>query len=535
MKVGRREIYTNYEEINSENVIDALQRAIGIHNENVRDIQYLFDFEAGEINFDRTKTYRPDIDNRVVDNVAAQVTDFWLGFAWGNPITVVQKGNRWDDAKEEATAIADLNENYTATNYNLDTMLLAKNLLVCGIGYTFIDINDEYEEGESCFIREVLDPRNTFVVKSSYYLDRRPMMGVVRRKDHDGVTFYTVFTNDTQFTIKNYKIENTSGNKNVWEIGNTNGIIKNPLGKIPIVEWIFTSDRTGCFEKQISEMLNLNLLVSDFTNDVDQNTQALIHTNDIELPQEEVEIGYIKDDGTVGTRRELRTRKLKPGEWLMTQTTQDGKKPSIEAVTLNYDYPGMLSNILSRRSLILQKCHVPITTDNTNGATGVAMDAATGWSDAEAVASAREMLTNGCMVNELEVVLEAIKKSKCDSSSPLRKLKICDLKPNVRRPKTYELSIKVNSMATLLSHGFSLEDCVSNIPLFDDPSAVIMSSGDGVRRYQETIFADTSEAEGGEGEKKVTSDRTMSDLSEQVQNSPNIDGQQKQLIVSEQA
>lgn len=42
----------------------------------------------------------------------------------------------------------------------------------------------------------------------------------------------------------------------------------------------------GCFEQQISEMDNLNLLISDFTNDVEQNTQAVWHTNDVDFPVE---------------------------------------------------------------------------------------------------------------------------------------------------------------------------------------------------------------------------------------------------------
>lgn len=43
----------------------------------------------------------------------------------------------------------------------------------------------------------------------------------------------------------------------------------------------------GCFERQISEMDNLNLLISDFTNDVEQNTQAVWHTNDVDFPVEQ--------------------------------------------------------------------------------------------------------------------------------------------------------------------------------------------------------------------------------------------------------
>ena len=538
--IGRLEIFTDEVEIASANVIDILQRALGVHRTNVSDINSLLAYEAGIQPQIREKKSRPTIDNKVVDNVAAEVTDFWLGFAWGNPISLVQKGNRWDDNESEAKAIGLLNECYTATNNDCDTMELARYIEICGVGYTYIDINTDYDEGESYFTRDVLRPQNAFVVRSSVYPDHRVMLGVSYRKDEDGNLFFTAFTRDTRFEIQAMKVINgkpvLNPNDNegrLWNERQRSGE-PNPLGRIPIIEWIRSYDRTGVFEKQVSEMDNLNLLVSDFTNDVDQNTQAIIQANDIETPQVEVEVQYTKEDGTIGTKTVLQDRKWKEGEWVYTYTTQDGKTPFIKPVAVNYDYPGMLSNILSRRNLILQKCHVPTRNENTNGATGIAMGDATGWSDAEAVASAQELITNGCYIEEVRVVLCAIRESSdLEQDSILRDLRACDVKPNVRRPKTYELSIKVNSMATLIKSGFALEDVVGTIPLFDDPSSVILTSGDGVKKYQETIFTQNEQSvgEGEESKKDITADRNMADMSEQIQNSPNLDGQQKQLEV----
>jgi hypothetical protein len=299
--------------------------------------------------------------------------------------------------------------------------------------------------------------------------------------DDEDNTIYTCFTRNSRFIV--------NSKNQITEYANY-------LEMIPIIEWVRSYDRMGVFEKQMDELDNLNVLVSDFTNDVDQNTNAIIHTNDIEPPLVEVEKEVLKDDGTVEIVKDLVERKYQPGEWVRTYTTQDGNKPIIEAITSDYDYSGMLSNILARRNLILQKCHVPITTDKTNGATGVAMDAATGWSDAETIASAQELITNGCYIEEVRVVLCAIRESvDLAQDSILRNLRACDVKPNVRRPKTYEMSIKVNSMATLIKTGFAVEDVVGTIPLFDDPSSVILTSGDGVRKYQETIFTQNEQSE----------------------------------------
>lgn len=154
------------------------------------------------------------------------------------------------------------------------------------------------------------------------------------------------------------------------------------------------------------------------------------------------------------------------------------------------------------------------------------MSDATGWSHAEAAASKQQMIIDSCKMEEVEVVLAAINASSyVPQDDPMRKLTIADLEPNIKRQKTYEMSTKVNAMATMLSHGFSLEDTTDSIPFFDDPSKVCSRSGEGVRKYQETIYKTNSQnaGEGGDGEKEPNSGRTMQDLSDQISNSPLID------------
>ena len=141
-------------------------------------------------------------------------------------------------------------------------------------------------------------------------------------------------------------------------------------------------------------MDNLNLLISDFTNDVDQNTQAIWHGNDIEFPTEKITL----EDGT---EKEV-TKKPESGEWVLTYTSKDGSKPSISPLAVNYDYPGMLNNIMYRRQLILQKCNVPQRNDNSGGSTGVAMSDATGWSQAETAASKQQMIIDSIKMNKLQ-------------------------------------------------------------------------------------------------------------------------------------
>jgi hypothetical protein len=255
-------------------------------------------------------------------------------------------------------------------------------------------------------------------------------------------------------------------------------------------------------------MNNLNLLVSDFSNDVEQNTQAIWHGNDIDFPTEIIK----NEDGTVTER----VKKPGTNEWVITGTTSDGKTPFIKALAVDYDYQGMLNNITTRRALILQKCNVPQRNDNSGGSTGIAMDSATGWSAAETEAQKLQNIMETCKMNEVKAVLRAIKKCPyVPSDSPLLKLKAKDVQPNIKRSKTYELVTKCNSLTTLLSHGFDLQDATQAIPLFEDNTQVIERSGSGVKKYQDAhVFGTT---------KEKIKDKVASDNSDQTSNSPFID------------
>ena len=498
MQIGRQTLYTSEPTITYSNVIDILRKVFPLHEQNVARIDYLDNYEKGyqPIIRKEPKKYRPDIDSSCVDNVANEITEFKTSFHWGNPITLVQRSEKEDNAISDAIQL--LNSCYESENIRKKTQHLGRNVEIGGLGYTFVDINlDEQDiaNGGSYFKIESLAPSNAFVVYSSYYFDKRPMMGVVYRIDSEGQKRFTVFTKEFRFELKGYEHDARSGEAN-------------PLGIIPVVEWIRSYDGMGCFERQISEMDNLNLLISDFTNDVEQNTQVIWHTVDVEFPK----VVTTNEDGTETEE----TRKPQSNEWLQTFSTADGKAPKIAPLVVNYDYPGMLNNIVTRRALILQKCDVPQRNDNSGGSTGIAMDSATGWSAAETQAQKQQNIMESCKMEEVKVVLSAIKNNPyVPSNSPLLELKYTDIQPNIKRSKTYELTVKTNALTALLSHGFDLRDATQAIPMFEDNTQVVERSGKGVKKYQESQVFKT--------EKQTEEKRPFADASDQISNSPNID------------
>lgn len=498
MQTGRVKLFTDVPFITDGNVIDVLKTAYYEYQPSITRMDFLFDYEAGIQPIMRTKTYRPDINVECVDNVANEIVDFKTGFVWGNPITFIQSGKEEDFSEDTLKAVAELNKCYESQAIKKKTQHLGRNVETVGLGYTYVDINMNMTEvGDSYFQIESLDPRTAFIVYSSYYIDQRPMLGVVIGKNKKNECKFTCFSVNKRYEINNeWKHDVRSGEAN-------------PLGMIPLVEWFRDYDRQCCFERQISEMNNLNLLISDFTNDVDQNTQAIWHGNDIAFPVELV------DDGE-GNKIE-RIKKPGTNEWVLTETTADGKTPFVKPLAVEYDYQGMLNNITTRRALILQKCNVPQRNDNSGGSTGVAMSDATGWSAAENSASKQQNIMDSCKMEELKIVLRAIRKNpSVPIDSPLLKLKYIDVKPNIKRQKTYELTVKVNAMMALISKGFALEDVVSVAPLFEDPNEVVNRSGEGVRKYQEAQVFKT--------EQQTNEKRPFADLSDQEVNSPNIGG-----------
>lgn len=514
MQFGRIDITTSEKYIDKDNVISVLQSAIGKHMANASRIQFLLDYEAGNQPLLREKIYRSEIDNECVDNVASEVTTFWLGYQWGNPPMFVQRIEDEEEQPQKAEAVKILNDCMIATNHKQDSQKNGRFIEIGGLGATYIDVNMDYEDGDSYFTRDVLDPRTAFVVKSSYYPDHRRMLGVSFVKDDDGVTRYTCFTRESRFEIKSMRIVNgdpINADKDgiSWFHEERSGE-KNPLGVIPIVEWFRSYDRMGVFEKQISECDNLNLLISDFTNDVDQNTQSIWWSNDVEFPTEIIK----NEDGTT-TERVI---KPKNGEWMQTYTPRDGKTPNVQPLAIPYDYQGMLNNIVTRRALILQKCNVPITSDSINGSTGVATDAAFGWTKTETVANQETMILDGCRMEELKVILAAIKISpKVQQDSPLLQLRYSDVQITTRRAKEYELNSAVNFFATGVSHGLNGLHLIKAMRIFPDPNEVWADSRENIEKFQASLFEKDASTE-------QISERNAPDLSDQINNSPNIDG-----------
>ena len=505
----RREIYTSEKEITKDNVVAVLREAYLTHLINADRIKFLDNYEKGEQPLTREKSKRPDINVIDVDNVASEITNFNTSYKWGNPFTITQRGEREDFDEDILRGISELNLQYELNGSRSKTQKLGRDVEVGALGYTYIEPNYNYVDGEPYFKYIVLNPQFTFIVKSSYYVDQRDMMGVSYRNDGKGNTYFTCYTRDGIYVVINL-VKIVDGKEvEEWYVdadanGNDNGI-KNPMGMIPIVEWFRDYDRMGVFERQIPDLDALNLLASDICNATEEAVQAIWHTNDVDFPKDE--------NGERITP--------KNNDWLQTYTAKDGKTPFVTPLSSNFDYTGNLNYYLSKRALILEKCNVPQRSDNSGGSTTGAMDSANGYATAELVASKQQCIQESCKMKELRLVLRALELADgIDASNPMLRLKISDLQPNIKRTKNFEMVTKTNAMATMLSHGIHGLHALKAVNLFSDPLEVYKDSQPLIEKYQASIFDKPSTT----SQKSNSDDKVASDESDQISNSPLIDG-----------
>ena len=81
---GRKIIKTDAEVITAENLLHELTNALSVHRQNVSDIKYLYNYYRGVQDILlKEKPIRPEINNKVVVNVANEIVSFKVGYLVG--------------------------------------------------------------------------------------------------------------------------------------------------------------------------------------------------------------------------------------------------------------------------------------------------------------------------------------------------------------------------------------------------------------------------------------------------------------------
>ena len=217
--IGREMIFTDYDEITKDNVLDVINKAFPIHMRNVTEEKYLFNYVAGDQDIKkREKEIRSEINERVVINIASRIKNFKVGYEYSNPVTYIKAGevkalksklariiqrlfkNKKDESISDDERINALNEMLREQSKSSKDVLLADSFKSCGLGYRLILPNDNENE-LSLFKIAILNPTMAFVVYKNDAF-REPMLGVSYSIMDDGSIKLGAWSKKNYFEIK---------------------------------------------------------------------------------------------------------------------------------------------------------------------------------------------------------------------------------------------------------------------------------------------------------------------------------------------
>ena len=364
---GRRVIKTSVREITKDNVVDVLQKALGTHELNRSEIDYLWNYYRGKQPIlHRTREVRPEICNKIVENRANEIVSFKVGYLCGEPIQYVGRNG------EEATAkaITALNELMFAEDKATKDQEIVEWQMICGTAYRLVLPDEKNEEDEAPFELHTLDPRDTFVVYSSE-IGNKPLMGVKYYKDDEEVLRFSVYTENRYYLIEGDILKEEKAHA---------------LDMIPIFEYPANNARLGSFEIVLPLLDTINNIESNRMDGMEQTIQAFIKFVNCDITADDFK--ELKELGAIKVK------------------SVDGANADVDVVTndLNQDQSQTLKE--DCYSAILTICGIP----NRNGGsstsdTGAAVLLRDGWSLAEARAKDSEHMFKKSEKKMLKLVL----------------------------------------------------------------------------------------------------------------------------------
>lgn len=439
MNYGRKIIYTDATVITAENVIQEVDKAFAVHQQNHFDSEKLYKHYKGETDIlNKVKEIREDINHMINENRAYEIVSFHKGYAFGEPIQYVRREN----SKRKDTGDDKIAEDINALNgYMADAKKancdnsLAEWLYVTGTSYRLTLPNPKWtaDGDEPPFLVYALDPRNTFVVYSRK-IGNEPMMAVHYVEQTDGTRLYSVYTKDCYYEVAYGK----------------SGVYSKPhvLGVIPIMEYPADNSRLGVFEIVLPLLDALNELQSNRMDDIVQFVNSFLAVLGGQLDEE--------------THKKLNEYKM-----LCLPEGVDAKYLSV-AMNQN-DVQTFKDDIYQS---ILTICGVP----NRNGGsstsdTGSAVIMRDGWETAEARAKATETIFKASEIEFLKLVLRILRDTTGTS------LRITDIDIQFTRRNYDNIATKSQVLIAMLNSGkIHPELAFAACGMFPDPESAYLQS-----------------------------------------------------------
>lgn len=360
---GRRPIYTAARSITRENLMDELTSALSTHNINAGEIDYLWNYYKGKQPIlQRVKDVRPEINNKIVMNIAYEAVSFAVAYLCGEPMQYVSREGR-EEVSEKVI---------TLNSYMFDIDKAAKDqemvewMNICGTAYRLV---------LPAIKMYTLDPRSTFVVYSAE-IGHRPLMAVTFYQDAETINHFSIYT-ETEF----FEVEN-----DILVSSKLHG-----LGGIPIFEYPANTARMGLFERCLSLLDAINTVESNRLDNVESIVSAFIKFINCDISPDDYKTflkeGAIKVSSTEGQQADVD----------MVSTVLDQS----QSQTLKEDL----------YNAVLRICGMPASSnaDSSASDTGQGVLLRNGWEHAEARAKDAEHQFKKSERPMLKLVLQYLK------------------------------------------------------------------------------------------------------------------------------
>ena len=442
---GRVEVLTGVDEITRDNLQMVLSECMAIHWFNAAQIDYLFRYNRGmQPVLNRKKTTRPEINNRVVENHASEVSQFVAAYFMGEPVVYVRRGD--DEGRSKDIEL--LNDYMMYEDKATRDMEMATWMAICGVGYRMCLPDEEaFDDPDLApFEIDTPDPRFTFVAYSTGFGHRR-MMGVrmVWRQRDDGAYKWLI----CGYTRTHY-----------FEVWDGAEIVKwepHTLRDIPIFEYRLNMNMLGSFEPAIPVLNAINTIQSNRVDGLEQFVQSFLKFVNCDIEEDTVE--------------QLR----KMGAIVLKSVNGLNSDVDIVSQELNQTQTQSLVDYLYDQVLFI--CGMP-SNSSENGSTsdtGQAVFLRSGWARAESRAQLTEKLYRKSEREFLRLVLRIMGETRDID------LKLSAVECKFTRRQHDNLQSKCQALSSLLQAGIAPEIAIATSGLFNDPMDVYAQS----RRYME--------------------------------------------------
>lgn len=450
-RFGRRIIYTNRRVIKADNIVEELGKALPIHSQNAIEIQYLDRYYRGDqpILY-RKKEVRPDVNNRIVMNLAYELVERKVADICAEPIQYVLRGT--DDKKSlEITKLNITMDSESKQECDID---ICRWRSICGTAYRFIGRNEMYDEllDESDFYLRSENPAFTFVV---YFSDENPAFSCQIGEDERGNKEYFCYTKTEWFRIIDGEIKEQGANGN---------------GAIPVVEYPNNSRRLSDIEITISISDAINTLQSDRINGVEQFVSSWVKFVNCQVDEEN-------------------WKKMQESGALVVKSNNGDHKADVDVMSneLNQTEGQVVFNDLFERFLSVQGL-ANRSNRNSGGDTGSAVSLRNGHFDAGLRTAINEPILKKSERMTLKLILNRLRIKNQFTLMP------SDIEIHINHNKADNMLVKAEVLKLLLDCGIDYRRAIKTIDLFSDPEQVSVESSKRMKiLYPDEVTQQTEE------------------------------------------